>query len=307
MMQCENTKTLNNSGHFLLSHDVNDPARSILMKSLATSGSDVLCRIMEGKREEAIKDRFVAYLRATGDLDWRTKALDVPARNGRKNLDYLLQSDNQTLALEITTRNDEQESLAHNSQSIAVWNQLCPLIRADKLGGCTWFRTPNSYPMSSTKVRNIIKQYGEEIARMIEELSFTLRVGDERAVETKLGQFVVGRVEGPPSLLPPMTWRGWDWKTAEAEYQDSLELLKIMIVAKNEQLDTDADRRILLIVDNAPFGKPQFREAVSDFFNQVHDEMNNIDEVFIEFSENAFEKVYDSRDKRDRREVICSA
>jgi hypothetical protein len=110
-------------------------------------------------------------------------------------------------------------------------------------------------------------------------------------VQTKLGLFNVDRAEGPPSLLP-MTWRGWEWKLAEAWYQESLALLDGMMRNKNDQLDCDAHRRILLISDNAPFGKPQFREAVSEFVSQYCGEMCNIDEVFVEFSESECRRVY---------------
>jgi hypothetical protein len=246
-----------------------------------------------GKREEAIKNRFVEYLRRTEGLNWATKAQEVPTRNGRKNFDYLLECNERTLALEITTRNDEEESLAHNSQTIMVWNQLCSLVRVDMLQGCTWFETPGSYSMSSTRLKNILKKHGREIASIIEETSSNLGVGEKNAVQTKLGLFVVGRVEGSPGLLSMSTFRGWDeYKLAESEYQENLAALNKVIGRKSEQLDTDADRRVLLISDNAPFGKDLFRDAISECFGQARDDMQNIDEVFIEFSENDFTRVF---------------
>ncbi len=126
----------------------------------------------------------------------------------------------------------------------------------------------------------------------IEEVSRALQMGQEKAVQTKLGVLTIGRVEGPPSLLPPTTSRGSNWGLAETEYQESLALLDGMMRNKDDQLDCDAQRRIMLISDNAPFGKPQFREAVSEFFSQCREEMRNIDEVFVEFSESECRRVY---------------
>src|SRR2546422_10058279 len=103
---------------------------------------------MATKREEAIKNRFVEHLKKTEGLCWTTKAQDVPTRNGPKNFDYLLECNDRRLALEITTRNDEQESLAHNSISFTVWHVVCPLIQLENLDGCTRFTTPSSYSMS---------------------------------------------------------------------------------------------------------------------------------------------------------------
>lgn len=251
-------------------------------------------RTMREKREEPIRDRFVEYLGRTEGLKWETVAEDVPTKDGRKNCDYLLQCNTRTLALEITTRNDEQEALAHNSQSIEVWNHLIPLIRIDNLGGCTYFKTPSSYSMSSAKIRAILRNQGEKIARMIEQASCSIEVNQETLVTTALGPFFVKRVEGTPSLLPPMAWRGEKWKLAETYYQEGLDFLNSAVTTKDSQLDVNADLKVLGIVDNAPFGKPQFREAVLLFFSKISGAIGNIDRVFIEFHENSFERVYES-------------
>ena len=245
------------------------------------------------KREEAIKNRFVEHLKKTEGLCWTTKAQDVPTRHGRKNFDYLLECNHRSLALEITTRNDEAESLAHNSMSLSVWEAIFPLLQLENLSGCTWFSTPSSYSMSSTKLKNILKHHGQEIATAIEELSNALEVGDEKSVQTRLGLIIVGRAEGQPGLLPATTFRGWDeYKLAEAEYQECLAFLEEKTKTKNEQLDADIDRTVLLISDNAPFGRDLFRDAVFEFFSHPHEEMTNIDEVFIEFQKNDFVRVY---------------
>lgn len=245
------------------------------------------------KREEAIKDRFIEHVRKTEGMCWTTKAKDVPTRNRRKDFDYLLECNHLHLALEITTRNDEPESLAHNSMSLRVWEAIFPLLQLENLNGCTWFATPSSYSMSSTKLKSILKHHGREIATAIEELSNALEVGEEKSVQTRLGLFIVGRVEGQPGLLPATTFRGWDeYKLAETEFQESLAFLEEKTKTKNEQLDADIDRKVLLISDNAPFGKDLFRDAVFEFFSHPHEEMTNIDEVFIEFQENDFERVY---------------
>lgn len=250
------------------------------------------------KREEAIKNRFVEHLRKTEGLCWTTKAQDVPTRNGRKNFDYLLECNHSSLALEITTRNDDQESLAHNSMSLAVWDSICRLIQLQNLNGCTWFSTPSSFSMSSTKLKSILKHQGREVAAAIEESSNALEVGEEQSLQTRLGLFTVGRVKGQPDLLRPSAFRWDDCKLAEAEYQECLAFLEERTRVKDEQLDTDADRRVLLISDNAPFGKDLFRDAVFEFFSHPRDEMTNIDEVFIEFQENDFERVYSGRLER---------
>ncbi len=118
------------------------------------------------KREEPIKDRLIEYLRRTEGLNWTTTSRDVPARNARKNFDYLLEGDDRTLALEITTRSDDQESLSHNSLSMLVWNELLTLVGVDRLGGCIWMETPSSYSMSTTKVKAILRTQGRELAEV---------------------------------------------------------------------------------------------------------------------------------------------
>ncbi len=146
--------------------------------------------------------------------------------------------------------------------SLRVWEAIFPLLQLENLNGYTWFSTPSSYSMSSTKLKSILKHHGREIATAIEELSNALEVGEEKPVQTRLGLIIVGRAEGQPGLLPATTFRGWDeYKLAEAEYQECLAFLEEKTKAKNEQLDADIDRRVLLISDNAPFGKDLFRDA----------------------------------------------
>lgn len=243
------------------------------------------------KREEAIKNRFVEYLRKTEGLNWTTRSQDVPTRNGRKNFDYLLECNGRTLALEITTRNDEQESLSHNSLSNIVWNELCSLVRVDRLGGCIWLRTPNSYSMSTSKVKAILKTQGGELAEIIEKASSTLVVGQQVRLSTQLGFFVLKRIEGQPDLLST-SGRDWHWSTAQSRFDEIVAFFERTIEAKNQQLDTEADRRVLVISDNAPFGKDFLPEAAKEFFGEDREDMSNIDEVFIEFRENGFVRVY---------------
>ncbi len=242
------------------------------------------------KGEEAIKNRFVEYLRKTEGLNWTTKSEDVPTRNGRKNFDYLLECNGRTLALEITERNDQQKSLSHNSLSIIVWTELLALVRVDRLGGCIWLQTPSSYSISTPKMRAILKTEGGQLAEIIEKASNTLAVGQQVHLPTKLGSLLLERIEGQPDLLPTSDWDSSG--SAQRKFEEIMAFFERTIEAKNQQLDAEADRKVLVISDSAPFGKDFLPEAATEFFSEDRENSSNIDEVFIEFRKNDFPKVY---------------
>ena len=62
---------------------------------------------------------------------------------------------------------------------------------------------------------------------------------------------------------------------------------------KNEQLDTVANRKILLIGNNFFFAeKEYFSEAISKIVSSGSVSFHNIDELFVEFKFNDFARVY---------------
>jgi hypothetical protein len=244
------------------------------------------------KKEAPIKNRFVAHLRKTEGLNWTTKSQDVPTRNGRNNFDYLLECDGRALALEITERPGQEKSLSHFSLSIVVWNELLRLVRVEKLGGCILLQTPTSYSISTQKMKAILKKEGRQLAEIIEKASNTLAVGQQVHVLTKLGPcpLMLERIEGPPELSAMSDWGSSG--LAQSKLEEIMASFKRTIEAKNQQLDTEADRRVLVIFDNAPLGKVFLPEAAREFFGEDRQDMSNIDEVFIEFRKNDFRKVY---------------
>ncbi len=81
------------------------------------------------------------------------------------------------------------------------------------------------------------------------------------------------------------------WKSADEEYQYVLSCLK-QSLQKSEQLDTDADRRVLLIVNRCWFAEDYLTEAVAEILPVISQMQSNIDEVFVEVKENDFKQVY---------------
>jgi hypothetical protein len=148
--------------------------------------------------------------------------------------------------------------------------------------------------MSTSKVKAILKTQREGMANIIEEASCTLGVGQQVSVSTALGVFILNRIKGEAGLFP--TSGRERWSPAQSIFEEILAFFERTIEAKNQQLDTEADRRVLVISDNAPFGKDLLLEAAQKFFGENREDISNIDEVFIEFRENDFVRVYSTID-----------
>lgn len=242
------------------------------------------------QREEATKDRFVLHLRETEAVDYVTKARDVPAKNLSRNFDRFLESTRGTLALEITGRNNEPQEMGDDKKTGLVWAELERLIQPSTLPGAFCVRAPSTYLMSISKLKNMLKMAGHEVAEAIRETMFSLSVGQNVDLCTRLGPFNVRRLRGSSDLY--FTGARENYRTAQDRYDEVLLFLERTVRKKNDQLDTDAARRVLLISNEAHFGNAFLLEAAMEFFGAERDDINNIDEVFVEISSNDFRRVY---------------
>jgi hypothetical protein len=212
--------------------------------------------------EEGLKDLFISLLAEMEGTTYFVEARNVKTRGGEKNSDYLLRevSSGSSLALEITllfdSTNDARTSRLHNVAQVQIENEISRQsdAYADLPGWCLIELPRRTVP------ETIVKQLAPEAAEQIIEVAKTAPVGIRQELATSIGDFAITWHEGPRGLLFARA-EGFNWSDDKYEISIIKSRLLETLSRKNDQLDVEADRRVLLI-GRAP-GLPQ-REPVID-------------------------------------------
>lgn len=256
--------------------------------------------------EQTTKDRFVNSLSAAEGTIYQTDGRHVRNRAGSKrNFDFHLISENgETIALELTTLTPGRQELndsAHFDEFVRTINRS---VDSAKLAGSFMISAPYGALGSLNKWRVQLEKYGAEVAdeitRAVKDL---LQTGEERELRTALDDYVIEKVDGKPGGL---SFNGVSPNEHWGDYQGFdfiLETLERTLEKKNNQLDTAAsDRRILVISNRLGVPvitnrlRPPLSELVRKAIRQIRHAdstiMSNIDEVFFEEELSRFERVY---------------
>src|SRR6266853_3192365 len=224
------------------------------------------------KDEEVILNRFVEFLKINKGIEYQKFKQDVPNRNGTKNLDYFLNSSEaQKIALEIKSLNDKPEYLGNSKQFEVVYNELEPLIVSKISSSFLLIHLPYSYPMTMKQLRFKLKAVGQEVAQNVLDTAKELQdIGQEEWILTKLGLIKVEYVSNESGIC--FTSSGDRYGTAVDVFNYILSFFQGKISVANEQLDINADSRVLLITNRSPLiPKDMLIEAADEFF-PMHEE-----------------------------------
>lgn len=247
---------------------------------------------MQSKNEEPIKDRFIDFIKREEGLSLIVIGQDVKARTGNKDFDYLLESYGQRIALEITNLFDSPEELGEMIHWDSVVGELNEYIKSQMqrtplLGGYVIY-APSTFRISKAQVRKNAQTIAQTLINTANEIQTT---HDRRHVSTSIGAFEIARTDNEPSymIVPRSQYRALG---RFYDQVDSLEpKLTYLIEKKNLQLDTDATRRVLLIVKAYSFADEEI--SIGALARIDPNVMSNIDEIYIEFRPDDFRKVYD--------------
>lgn len=256
----------------------------------------------ENKREKAIKDRFVVFLKEQEGTDYKTIGWDVRNNNPKGDFDYLLKSaSGSELALEITTLTDKDEYFTYANQQAEVVGKLDELIHLDKMPGNVIIRLPykhlkrNGTPMTLVKLRNKLDGYCREAADVIhEQVKQLTNIGDKISSSIQLGYVSVELISKDQQLFT-FGCENDRYGSVEDDYQYVLSELARLVPGKDEQLNADFDKRILLISrQHVLLNKGMILEAASEFVKSSSEYLRNTDEMYVEVSWGKFHRVYPS-------------
>lgn len=245
------------------------------------------------KKEDGIKDLYLDYLRDHSNEQYQVIDEEVQSRNGKNNFDYLLRTDDdRTLALEITqVRKSSLEP--NNSNFDLVAKFLRDLLDEGKGMPALAIKIPD-FGLTDNKLRGILKRESSRIYDEIRRKSPTIAVGDDFDVPiTKSISINVLRASGENNLYISSFPRH-NLSSHANELHLIFPDLQKLVLKKNEQLDYDATRRTLLIVDTRyrfPNDKV-LQDAVNECIDKNKVQLNNIDEITICSGKDKFATVY---------------
>ena len=262
--------------------------------------------MMPAKREDGDRDRFIEYLKTTEGLDYRTIGADVPNRSGKKNFDYLLQaSGGETLALEVTWLTDKDETHVDKSEHhdfvrdsekfrklLAI---LESLISTKELPCSVWIEVPYQVPFTIQELNSLPADKLASAKNQLMSAVQGLSVGASVSVTTDLGNFQI-RGTGVGNDVDFCSIGGHRGGIFDEGYFAAK--LKNKIPHKNQQLDYQAERRVLLIGNampmpsNSRITRLAITAAITNFIQASPLEVSNIDEIYVDFGINEIERVY---------------
>ncbi|MGH9761139.1 MAG: hypothetical protein ACREDR_36110 [Blastocatellia bacterium] len=171
---------------------------------------------------------------------------------------------------------DDEDEFEQRRLKDAVLSCILKTIqaRSGDLPGAVLVETPH---MFTGAMRDLTRE-AESVAAKIFETAKTLTANGEARIESSMGPFRV-RLSGVGetgvlfSSFGQPTWTTHSKDVAEMSY-----MLGRRLAGKNEQLDTDADRRVLLIGRMAGIID---RDAIADALEQLHGGFPNIQELYV--------------------------
>jgi hypothetical protein len=198
------------------------------------------------KREDEDRDRFVEYLQVTEGVTYSTIDVDVKTRSGDKDFDYLLKSSTgESIALEIIWLVDLQEELATNNVGEKLTRAIELHIRPEDLSGSFLIQIPPYFFLSMSKLRDILRNRSAVIAEQLKGITNTLSDRQWISAQTEVGPFVLRRVGEGRNIIFHGGFRPRFGRPYGVHYFPKA--VARLIPKKNQQLNYDADRKVLLI------------------------------------------------------------
>lgn len=259
----------------------------------------------KAKKEDGDRDRFVDYLRVTEGLDYETVDVDVKVPSG-KDFDYLLSaSTGESLALEVTWFTDKDETHPDKNQHHDFVRDeekferlvriLDSLISKEGLLCSICIGVSYHMPFTMKELNCLSAAKLASIKNQLLAVLQSLSEGDSVSVPTDVGNLEIS-CTGVGHDVCFYSIGGIRGGIFDVEY--FIAKLKGKMPRKNQQLDYKADRRVLLFHNtiSMTWDDPIIRlviiTAVTDFTQLSPADMSNIDEIFVDFGINKFERVY---------------
>jgi len=258
----------------------------------------------QGDHEESVKESFVSFLRANEGISCKTVGRHVSNRTGKANFDFLLLAENGgSVALEVTQLTREHQELidsAHFDEFVRTVNEYVDQVT---LPGTFMIHAPYGALGSLNEWKVHLQKYGPGVGNQIKQAAEDLQSGGERCLVTALDEIVIEKIDDriPGSL----SFSGESPNEHWGDYQGFKfvrDLLKRILKKKNNQLDTQANRRILMISNQLGFRVntnrlwPPVAELVTKAISEINRTdphlLSNIDEIFFEGELSKFEKVW---------------
>jgi hypothetical protein len=243
------------------------------------------------KREDEDRDRFVEYLKTTEGVEYTMIAMDVKTRSGNKDFDYLLKSScGELLALEITHLPDLPAEMIRIKLEADLVEAVESHIRPENLHGRFLIQSPAYFFSSSSKLRGILKNRSALLAEQITRQANTLRDRQSGSVETEVGPFGFKRLGGGHNF---MFHGGFAHRWHPFHLHYFSEVIARLIPKKNQQLDYEAERNVLLICNACYMARfVEIAQAITDFVSGPAADLSNIDEIYVEYEMGKFERLY---------------
>ncbi|MDX6404819.1 MAG: lipoyl(octanoyl) transferase [Blastocatellia bacterium] len=250
---------------------------------------------MNCKQEEVVMSRFKNFLQKHHGIRYSVTDQDVPSDGGKRNFDYELRGqDGSTVALEITSLNEEGENIGARKKWAELAHHICEdlnrEIEGSGISGLYNLTIPsvNSTP---TKMRAQLKSNSVRDAILDASRPLTEK-GDKTVVSTVFGPISIERIGGaPPNHYSGTNYSNETSNSAEASYQRILSEINRLIKESDSQLNALVDKRILLIESRLIFGKV-FLEGVMRELRNTTIQANHIDEIYIERSHGIFQLIF---------------
>src|SRR5947199_871053 len=214
--------------------------------------------MMPAKKEDGDRDRFIEYLKSTEGIEYRTIGVDVQNRSGEKNFDYLLQANTGvTLALEITWLTDKDETAADKSEHhdfvqdnekfIKLRQILESLISRDSLPCSISISVPYHVPCERKALNGLpTDKLALAKVRLMTAIG-VLSVGDSASVAIDFGSLqTILQIDGVDvgQGVHLRSFGGGGGRAFGKGYFAAK--MKKTFPRKNQQLDHEANRRVLL-------------------------------------------------------------
>jgi len=243
------------------------------------------------KREDGERNRFVEYLTTTEGIEYTTIAMDVKTRSGNKDFDYLLKSScGELLALEITQLPDLPAEMIRTKLEADLIEAVESHIQPENLHGRFLIQSPAYFFSSSSKLRAILKNRSALLAEQITREANTLRNRQSGSAETEIGPFGLRRL-GEGHDFTPHGGFAARWRPYHMRYFS--EVIARLIPKKNQQLDYEAQRHVLLIRNACYMARfVEIAQAITDFVSAPAADLSNIDEIYMEYEMGKFERLY---------------
>ena len=246
-------------------------------------------------KDEAIREdcnRFIAYLKSVEGDDYQIIDANVKTISGKKDFDFLLKANSGTLlALEITWLTESPDELKAEAMRRILIQRIEQNLKEIPFSGLIFIDIPWRFDFSRGSLLSILKQKSVVISMQIIDVLQSIEEKEERIITTDLGIIKISRMAGDKNLLFTSSEYRFGHYGSDLTYFTNL--ISRIIPKKNQQLEYEADRRVLLI-GNACYIEMHsaIESAILSYADNFSENICNISEIFVDFGVNKFKKLY---------------